>query len=267
MKLKRVLQIALVALLFAPFQANALSLGIDTILYEDDGYIIDETLLSGTADLSVSVVSGGYNLEILLRNTTVSGAVDDGGSSRWLTGIGFDLPDEFNVSMGTAVLSSGSVLYDSGSSVDTSSTSGDISGDWGYLSGISGHFNDFGTATDTQVSTMRSDTGDNAFNDALRTYYDSLATLDGPPMGLVSGNNSLAGGWSIMDGLTLNLYVAGDGYTTAELESIIDSGEVVLTFGSPGAKVPEPTILFLTGLGMLAAWGVSRKLKTSKSTS
>src|SRR5262245_22019974 len=79
--------------------ALATPINVDQILF-DSGGVVDNSLLSGTFDMTLS----GTTLTITLTNTSADGA--GSGAGILLTGIGFQLPDGVSITSGTVNMGS-----------------------------------------------------------------------------------------------------------------------------------------------------------------
>ncbi len=199
--------------------ASAMSMTVDTVLADDSSI--------ATADATVDMMASGNVLTITLANL-----FNGSGAGGLLTGLAFNMPDNVDILGGTVVLASGSTIVSSGA-LNGSGAGTVISGEWGFRNGISGHFNDFGTATDTQVSAMVAD-GTTKFSDA---WLEKPEYLDGPEFGLLGPIGTSGGNTAIRNSVVITLTLSRD--VNGGFLNGIESGVVAVTYGSPtGVSVP-----------------------------
>ncbi len=247
--------VTVVCLIFLlPAPSSALLLTIDQIIFEQDGSV-NSAVLAGTADASLS----DSTLMIILTNIS-TGVTGGAASTNLLTGIGFNLP------FGVTIDGGGSSISLNGSTPINFSTLTDA--DWGGDNDVtSGPFQNVTTlAVNTAAATLQAAI-DFDFNGLFTTGPPPRANVDGPSFGLLSGNvdpGTAGGQQAIQDSLTLSLQLNGLGGFPGDLLPFIDENAVVLAFGSPNTRLPEPGTLLLLGSGLVGLGVGTRKRNRRK---
>jgi PEP-CTERM motif len=227
----------LVALVFVGSigtSASAAPITIDEILYASG---TDPVLLSGLVDITLS----GNQLLITLTNTSVDEAGT--GAGILLTGIAFQLPTGISVTGGSAYMGTSTAVG------FTAPADGDVSEEWGFDSPPlnSGSFLgiadlSYNTAAGSMVSITTTQFQSGSIGDPVN--------LGGPDFGVISNSETDPGGQeAIRNTIYLTLLLSGT--VPGNLVSLIEAGNVGISFGSPDSsnRVPEPSSLWLAALG------------------
>lgn len=227
-----------------PCTSDGATITVDEVMFQ--GNPSNGAILTGTVDMTVS----GNMLTIVLTNTSTTASLDGGGAFNLLTGVGFTMPDGFEISGGTATVEAGSQV----GSWNTNTT--DVSNEWGFSEAVDmGHFDGSPSVFSYQqvVGTLNADI-DVQF---AAGSNGNPPNLDGPDFGLLSKlvNASVASGQTSAQSpltvvLTLNQSVgAGE---EADFLAFIEDNPVGISFASPdqsNVNIPEPA----TGILMLLA--------------
>jgi len=246
MKIKTTAIFAVLLLLVA-VPAIAVPLDYDYLIYEPGAD-------ASVYDADIGMEFNGSQLTFYLTNTSTG----DAGEASWnlLTGLGFDLPDTFLITGGTASAEVGYYLK----ATDTYVAGPvDVSGEWGWGEGI-GQFNTVLPGIVLwDISAMEAST-DWIFDSSPGADLGGPAGLDGPDFGIKADGVTIDGKNYIDQTAKFVLDVTYDGiWTEAGLADFIQTGDVAIAFGSPD-QVPEPGSLVLLGMGMISLAGVRRKL-------
>lgn len=241
MKFLKVGAIAVALLVLSAGKAAAVNITVDQILY--DATSTNPAFLSGTVDMTVN----GNILTIILTNTSADAAGD--GAGILLTGIGFQLPSNVQITGGTVSAPLGAVNFGGAPPVN-------VSQEWGYDNNPlnSGAFQAAPALTyTTVVSSMTSTSTDQFASGSLDGNPPGMA---GPDWGIISAleTGSLgSGNEAIKNYAVITLTLSG----AVSLDAI-QRGNVGLSFGSP-KSVPEPATLALLLPGLAAAYAARRR--------
>jgi hypothetical protein len=292
LKLGLALGLGLTAAGAALSPAHAFSVDVDEIIYEAAGGV-NPANLSGSVNMALI----GTTLRVTLTNTST--ATSSQPSTILLTGLGFNLPtgtgvacattepamnsDGCTVKMNhltdtsTAAQNNGTPLptFDSAAINFTEPSDGSVSNEWGWETiPLEGPFQPSpgGLVTEGSVNVVVAALQAATDQKFASGSTDDPTVLDGPEMGLLSASmaDSAAGGLNaIKSSVVIDIALSGTIPSPGDLDTFINSNQVVLAFGSPNssfdlspegpAPVAEPASLGLLAVGLLGTAAVRRR--------
>jgi hypothetical protein len=244
-------------MVLSPSVARATLLTIDQVIYQTgSGTIVNSSLLSGTLD----VTSSGNTLTILMTNTSPDAAFVGGGSPAvmLLTGFGLQLPG-VDITGGTVEVYAGSTavnfdadLQPGAGTVPQSLTN--ISNQWAYANQvIDGYGMPFVPVVDSIVTSVNN-------GQATRFTTGQLpGNINGPGYGAISSLETQFGSSTPGVRSTIRFVLTLSG--AAPSVTTINSGNVVLAFGSPNAVPDGGTTAALLGMSLLGLGFLRRRLR------
>lgn len=255
-------RLMLVAALVAMSQsAQAGLLTIDQFIYQT-GTGVDTTKISGTLDVQVT---GANQLTFTMTNTSADAAFTDSGTPAIMLLTGFGVQVGANIVGTTSTVSVGgtstALNFDSGQSTT------DITNQYNYGNSAFDGYNMTGVLAVSNIVSSVNNGGATRFGTGPSF---TPGNIDGPGYGALSSSETQFGSStpgvqsSIVFVLNFNNTVA----FSASTLTAIDTGNVVLAFGSPDTvpdgtvvikEIPEPASLVLAAIGGLGAVVVGRR--------
>lgn len=239
---------AVIAVLASALPALATPLTVDQTIFQN-GTGVNGSGFSGTVDYTAS----GNTITLLLTNTSSDSAVTNSSipAQMLLTGVGLQLPG-VDITGGTVKVGSTSV------GVNFSGPAGTvISSQWAYANSGTKFTGVGSLAVDTIMSSVQIGAGQHDFSGS--------ASIGGPNYGALSKNETQFGSSQagVKDTIEFDLTLSG----TAPSYSTVNSGNVVLAFGSPDTvyrDVPDGgATVALLGLALLGLAAFRRRIARS----
>jgi hypothetical protein len=215
--------VAASALTASPAQAALVT--IDQIIYQS-GIGVNPAGFSGTLNITVT---GAQQLTIVMTNTSLDSAVTNSAlpASMLLTGFGLQLGSVDIITASTVTVTGGSTALN----FDAGQSALDITNQYAYANGVIDGYGQTGVlAVDSIVSSV---------NNGGATRFGGASvpiTINGPGYGALSALETQYGSSTpaVRSSITFVLNLSG----AAPSVAAIDSGNVVLAFGSPDS-VPD----------------------------